>query len=567
MSNPNWPEGSSPFSDGSQQPADPNAQPAQQSPFVPQPAQPEMNPYGQPAAPAQPPYPYGQPAAPSQPLYPYGQYGQPFDPNAAPTEQTPQPAAPSQPLYPYGQYGQPYGQPAPLPFDPNAAATEQAPQPAAPSQPLYPYGQPAAPSQPLYPYGQPAAPSQPLYPYGQYGQPSQTLPGQPGQFGPPSQAFPGMAPAAQPRSMPRGVIIGAIVALVILLLAGSGTAFAVTQVQPAAANAATAFCGALKSQDYSTAYNALSPKLRAQYTQANFAQDMGVVDKADGTVSSCQQSTSATAYSYSLGSSTATDLILISRGSNSLQGKFHLTNTGNVLSANWKVDTIDTSLLGVNLKAVEATTAFCTALQNKDYTTVSAAFATPPTSLPTAADFTSSGALWDQIDGPITTCAVAGLGTSNDDATASLSLAVTRAKSGAHTSAVTLSASGDTWKISSIDATVFGADLGPLTIGTQFTNDISAGKLSAAYSLTSSDFQSSFTLSQFTQNWQLPAGLKLTFKAELDTYKVSGSTGTYQASVKLADTASGASVTLSMTLSFTKEGGTWKLDAFSIKNA
>lgn len=524
MSNPNWPEGYSPFPGGSQQPADPNAQPGQQPPFIQQPAQPGS-------------YPYSQPAAPSQPLYPYGQPAQQtFDPNAAPTEQTPQPAAPSQPLYPYGQ-------------------------------PYQPYEQPAAPSQPLYPYGQPAAPSQPLYPYGQYGPPSQTLPGQPGQFGPPSQALPGMMPVAQSRGMPRGLIIGSIVALVILLLAGSGTAFAVTQVQPAAANAAAKFCTALKSQDYTTAYSELSTKLKGQYTQAQFTQDMGTLDKADGAVTTCQQSSASNAYTYSLGSSTAADLILISRGSNSLQGQVHMANSGNLVSASWQVDAIDTSLLGVNLKALEATTAFCTALQNKDYSTAFASFATPPSSLKTVTDFKDSGALWDQIDGSITACSISGLGSSNDDASASLSISVTRAKSGAHTSAISLSASGAAWKISSLDAAVFGADLGPLTIGTQFTNDISAGKLSAAYSLTSSDFQSSFTLSQFTQYWQLPAGLKLTFKAELDTYKVPGSTGTYQASVKLADTATGASVALSMTLSFTKDGGTWKLSEFSIKNA
>ncbi|MGZ3673479.1 MAG: hypothetical protein ACXVCO_04155, partial [Ktedonobacterales bacterium] len=322
MSNPNWPEGSSPLPGSSQQPADPNLQPGQQPPFISQPAQ-----LGG--------YPYSQPAAPSQPFNPYGQPAQQaFDPNAAPAEQTQQPDAPSQPLYPYGQ-------------------------PAAPSQPLYPYGQPAAPSQPLNPYGQ----------YGQYGQPSQTLPGQPGQFGPPSQALPGGMPMAQSRGMPRGLIIGSIVALVILLLAGSGTAFAVTQVQPAAATAAAKFCTALKSQDYTTAYSELSAKLKGQYSQTQFTQDMSTLDKADGSVTTCQQSSGSNAYTYSLGSSTATDLILIARGSNSLQGLVHMTNAGNLISADWKVDAIDTSLLGVNLKALEATTAFCTALQNKDYTT------------------------------------------------------------------------------------------------------------------------------------------------------------------------------------------------------
>ncbi|HEX8037421.1 MAG TPA: hypothetical protein VF510_26430 [Ktedonobacterales bacterium] len=512
MSNPNWPEGSSPFPGSSQQPADPNLQPGQQPPFISQPAQPGG-------------YPYSQPAAPSQPFNPYGQPAQPaFDPNAAPAEQTQQPELPSQPLYPYGQ--------------------------------------PAAPSQPLYPYGQPAAPSQPLNPYGQYGQPSQTLPGQPGQFGPPSQALPGGMPMAQSRGMPRGLIIGSIVALVILLLAGSGTAFAVTQVQPAAANAAAKFCTALKSQDYTTAYSELSAKLKGQYSQTQFTQDMSALDKADGSVTTCQQSSGSNAYTYSLGSSTATDLILIARGSNSLQGLVHMTNAGNLVSANWKVDAIDTSLLGVNLKALEATTAFCAALQNKDYTTAFTSFGIPPTSLKTVADFKDSAALWDQIDGAITACSVSGLGSSNDDASASLNISVTRAKSGAHSSAIALNANGTTWKISSLDAAVFGTDVGAARTATLFCADLSSGKYADAYALLSSGFVGSSTESEIVDAFSGKAdGIKWSgCTVDVSTYHVSGSSASISVKVTLVLVATGQSASGPVELSLVKSGDTWKID-------
>ncbi len=487
MSTPNWPEGSSPFPGGSQQPAEPGAQPGQQPTFVPQPTQPEG--YG-----------YGQPAAPSQPLYPYGQYGQPSQ------------TLPGMP----GQYGQP-------------------------SQ------------------GLPGMP-------GQYGQPSQTLPGgmPMGQFGPASQALPGGMPMGQPRSMPRGLIIGAIVALVILLLAGSGTAFAVTQMQPAAAHAADKFCTALKSQDYTTAYTALSAKLKSQYTQEQFTQDMGALDKAAGSVTTCQQSSASNAYTYSIGSSTATDLILIARGSNSFQGLLHLTNAGNVISANWQVDAMDTSLVGVNLKALEATSAFCTALQNKDYSTVFAAFATPPTSLKSADDLKSSGALWDQIDGSVTTCAVTGLGSSNDDTTANLNISVSRTKSGAHTSALSLTANGGTWKITSLDAGVFGSDIGGYRVVTQFCAALSAGKYGDIYALLSSDFIGPSTQSEISDVFSGKAdGIKWSgCTLDVNTYHVSGSDATISGKVTLVQVSTGQSITGPISFTATKSGDSWKISDF-----
>ena len=451
------------------------------------------------------------------------------------------------------------------PADPTAQPGQQPPFMPQPSQPLgYPYGQPAAPSQPLYPYGQPAAPSQPLYPYGQYGQPSQTLPGQPGQFGPPSQTLSGGMPVGQSRGMPRGLIIGSIVALVVLLLAGSGTAFAVTQMQPAAANAAVRFCTALKSQDYTAAYSALSTKLKTQYTQTQFTQDMGMLDKADGAVSTCQQSTASNAYSYSLGSSTATDLILISRGSNSLQGQVHLANAGNFVGANWQVDAIDTSLLGVNLKALEATTAFCSALQTKDYSTAFAAFATPPTSLQTAADFKDSGALWDQIDGSVTACAVSALGSSNDDTTASMTLSVTRAKSGAHTSAISLSANGTDWKISHLDAGVFGTDLGAAHTAKLFCSALSAGKYADVYALLSSDFVGPATESEIADVFSgKNGGIKWSgCTVDLSTYSVSGSDASITVKVTLVLLSTGQSVTGPLQLKLVKTGDVWKVNDF-----
>lgn len=368
----------------------------------------------------------------------------------------------------------------------------------------------------------------------------------------------------QSRGVPRGLIIGSIVALVILLLAGSGTAFAVTQVQPAAANAAVKFCTALKSQDYTTAYTALSAKLKSQYTQAQFTQDMGALDKAVGSVTTCQQSSASNAYAYSIGSSTATDLILIARGSNSFQGQLHLTNAGNVLSANWQVDAMDTSLVGVNLKALEATSSFCTALQSKDYSTAFAAFATPPTSLKSATDLKESGALWDQIDGSITTCSVTSLGSTNDDTTANLNISVSRTKSGAHTSALSLTANGGTWKISSLDAGVFGSDLGGFRAVTAFCTDLSTGKYADAYALLSSDLVGSATQSEIVDTFSGKAdGIKWSgCTLDSSTYHVSGSEATVSGKMTFVLVSTGQHVSLPIPFTVVKSGDAWKINSF-----
>lgn len=215
----------------------------------------------------------------------------------------------------------------------------------------------------------------------------------------------------------------------------------------------------------------------------------------------------------------------------------------------------------MNLKALEATTAFCTALQNKDYTTAFAAFGIPPRPLKTAADFKSSGALWDQIDGSITACAVSGIGSSNDDASASLSISVTRARSGAHTSSISLSANGDAWKISNIDATVLGTDLGPLATGTQFCDDLVANKLSAAYDLLSDSYKQAISRSTFVTALTLPDGaVWKSYKLKLDSYKVTGSTATFDLDLKVAIPSIGQSLTFPTTLSFVKVGDSWALD-------
>ncbi len=222
--------------------------------------------------------------------------------------------------------------------DPTAQASSPYGPPAAPSQPMY-----AAPSQPMY-----AAPSQPMY-----AAPSQPMDGAPGQFG----------QIAQPRKRSlKGLWIALAIVVVLLALAGGGVVYALTQLAAPAA-AAISFCNDLKTQSYTPAYQLLSTKLQGQFTQVQFTQGSQALDGVEGTVTSCKQGT-GNAYAYSFGGTTATLLAVITRSKQGdLSGTIHLKSE----NGTWKVDGLDTSLLGANLASLQQTLTFCTALAAKDY--------------------------------------------------------------------------------------------------------------------------------------------------------------------------------------------------------
>jgi hypothetical protein len=541
MSDQQWPDLSAPYPGGGQPSQDPATPPAPSqegapSPYLSQPSQP-MTPFGTPPDPAQTGQPsqygqYGQPGQYGEPGQ-YGQYGQ------QPQSQAPnpygQPAAPSQPMYPYGQ-------------------------PAAPSQPMYPYGQPAAPSQPMYPYpqgdptvqstplSQPAAPSQPMYPYGQPSAPSQPLTPY-GQFGGPSQALP-----PQPQKPRRSlkwlwITLGV---LVVLLAAGGGGAVYVVSQLAAPATAATQFCTDLKSQNYDAAYAQLSNSLHSQYTHDQFVQGNQALDQLEGLVTACAPSTSGGGYHYSFGANTATIAASITRSKQSanLTGTLSLASEGGA----WKVSGITTSLLGVNLGAVQAASGFCTALENKDYTTASGLLDSTISIAPS--DWTT----WDQIGGAISKCSLQGLGTGNTDSAASFEIGISRSTGGLQTGALGLTLEGSAWKVISVDAGLLGPDLGPLKIGTQFCQDLLTGNYTDAWGLLSSAAQADFvSKSQFEASFALPSGVYwASFTPKLSTYNVSGTSGNYDATAVLSNGSVSVNVTLSLT--FVEDGTDWKVD-------
>lgn len=407
-----------------------------------------------------------------------------------------------------------------------------------------PYGQP------VFPYGQTTGPSQP--PSG-YDVPTMAAPfGQPPMYAP--------RPAA-PRKSHAGLWIGLAIVVVILAGLGGGGLWAFNAYK-APAEAAVQFCGALKGQSYDTAYSLLSSGQQQKYTKDQFSLGAKTLDTIEGSVTACKQASSG-AYSYSLGANTATVNAVITRGKQGdLTGALHLKNDGGA----WKVDALDTSLLGVNLDALKTAAGFCAAMQAKDYGTAYALVSSDLKDGPSSqSDLSSAAALWNGIEGPITSCSLTALGAKNSDTSASITVSVVRSKA-SHSGAVALAKQGDAWKLTQFDNALLGPDLTPLVTGITFCTAIQQSQYPVAWALLSSDYQQQVynsSLDKFKQLWG-PGSDGLTVagctQPQLDTYKVSASDASYDTGLIFETLSNHQQQTATTTLSFVKDGSGWKLD-------
>lgn len=558
MANPNWPDDSQLF------PGTPDQQPGQQppanpTPYPPNPADPYAttqggSPFGQPPA-APPSSPFGAPA----PADPYGGQGaSPFGAPPVSPGYNQQPSGPN--LYgapPSVPFGQPIApQTMPPGFDPTNPPYGYPGMPGTPSQQLPGYmgspsqalpGYQGTPSQQLPGYqgtpsqgfyGQPAAPSMPMYGQPQWGAPSQTLAGGP--------------PAPRRRISKKPLLIVLSIVIVLLLLVGGGAAYVVNSLGAPAA-AATQFCGDLKAQNYSAAYGMFSSALQSKYGSDVFAKGAQVLDQVEGPVTQCDKATGSNAYSYSFGASTATLQAVITRGKQGqLTGQMLLKNQ----NGTWKVDSLDTSLLGVNLVALQTVGGFCQALQTGDYQTAYGDFGTTPQAAISQSDFVANAQLDDKYDGKLSACSLVSIASGNTDTATSLNISVTRAKPGAKTGSVSLDIEGGAWKITTIDTSILGTDYRPLLVAQQFCADYQKNNLSAAYSLMIPD--AGVSKSDFIAYFQLPAGFPVTqCGASLSTYKVTGDSASVRVTITVTDTSAGQSIKLNLAFNFALEQGKW----------
>ncbi|HEV2238780.1 MAG TPA: proline-rich domain-containing protein [Ktedonobacterales bacterium] len=458
----------------------------------------------------------------------------------------------SGPFDPGGQqppFGPPYGTPA----DPGSAPTVPG---GSPSAPGWGYGQPAAPSspygQPLSPYGAPGPQSQfPTTPGQQWGQ----QPTMPGGFAP---------PPAPPRKSRRGLWITLAVILVLLLAGGGAGVYVLGQLAAPAAEALV-FCNHLKGANYAAAYNDLSSTMQAQVTGDEFAKGAQFITVAEGNITRCQQSAGSGAYSYSYGAKKATLNATMTRSiSGTLAGNIGLVQEGGA----WKVGSIDTSLLGINLGALKAAGAFCAALQTQNYTGVYALLSSTEQQQAPAEAFATVLGLNDTIDGKVTACSLTGFTISGSDSDATLNVSFTRATLGVLTGAMKLKVESGAWKVDNLADSLGGTDVTPILIGTQFCADLVANKLTDAYALFSSRLQSHLSQDTFVTDFTETAPIAWAgCTPDLKTYKVSGSDAQFNGTLNEVNTDTKATLNTAYAFYFVKEGSNWKFDGFGKPNS
>lgn len=245
----------------------------------------------------------------------------------------------------------------------------------------------------------------------------------------------------------------------------------------------------------------------------------------------------------------------------SLQGTIHLVNEGNA----WKVDGLDTPLLGANLGALQATGAFCRALTAQDYAAAYALLTSEARAGVAQAAYTQAAQLHDQIDGKISACAAIALGTGNTDTATSLTLSVTRARLGERHDALGLVVAGGAWKIGTVGPQLQGSNLGGLAVASRFCEDITARNYADAYGLQSANARGNFSEDQFAAGFNGAAdGLPiLSCTAAIATYTVSGSSATMQVTF-VERLPSGAQVSFAAILKLALSGATWQVDGLGV---
>ncbi|HEY7835454.1 MAG TPA: hypothetical protein VIG30_17895 [Ktedonobacterales bacterium] len=349
------------------------------------------------------------------------------------------------------------------------------------------------------------------------------------------------------------ITLGVLAALLVVL--GGGGAYAYGQYL-APGKAAEAFCGALKANDATTAYGQLAAAEQAQLTEGQLSLGLKTLTTIEGGVVACAVSASGAGYGYQLGGATATVSATITRATaGALRGTLTLANEGGA----WKIARLDTSLLGADPGALAAAATFCAALQSQDYTSAFGLLASAGGQ--TQQVFTQAAQTHDQIDGLVTACGPVSLGQFQSAAGSSLTLSVTRAKLAARKGTVTLADATNSWRITTLDSTILGTDLGPLQVGTRFCADLASGNYADAYSLLSAREQAMGSADQFAAQIAPPSPLTWAgCTPNLSTYRVTGTSASYSIALTLRDTANGVTASAAFVVTLVLENGAWRMD-------
>jgi FHA domain len=233
--------------------------------------------------------------------------------------------------------------------------------------------------------------------------------------------IPGYMPIEEVRRRDRRFILIGLGLLVVIALA-IGSYFYFNRSTPE--KTLDAFCNAMQGQDYQTAYNQLSNSLQISETELDFANTL----RANGKVNTCTHSSANTTNNKA----TANVTIVTNSGQASSSHIIMTADSGNI----WKLSLFPTT-------PSMTLTAFCNALQNKDYPTAYAQLASGLKRLHAEAQF--------ETDFAGLTCTYSNISSSGSTKSAAM---LFKSSSGQTVSAkVALIQDGDSnnnWKINSI---------------------------------------------------------------------------------------------------------------------
>lgn len=402
---------------------------------------------------------------------------------------------------------------------------------------------------------------------------SSTVPGQP--QSPPADdaptiplaidATPVAVPAAtrpllpRKRSRRRWWIAIALVALLVMVGGGvAGASYIHGQLQQPM-RAVTAFCADLTAQNYAGAYTSFSAGLRRQLSSTQFPRVAQTLDSIEGRATSCRADGQ---YHYSLGESSATLRVALGRAKQgTLTASMRLVHEHD----GWKVDTLDDQLLGVNLGALSAAESYCAALQAQDYATAYKALDAKLQKATSQATYTAQGQEHAQVDGAIQSCTLTGLGHGNTSSAASFTISLVRAKLGARSGVVALTATQGAWHVTAVDASLSGSDLSALDAGAAFCTALTSNDYNGAYNQLSTNARDTYSEAQFQVQFGVSGILKWSACApDLSTYQISSAKASYNTALTVTRTDTGANASLVFALSFVREGSAWKLDNWTL---
>lgn len=360
----------------------------------------------------------------------------------------------------------------------------------------------------------------------------------------------------------RWKVIGA--ALAILLVLGGIGVFAYARfTEPA--RAASAFCHDLQTRNYPQAYALLTGSATDGLDATQFAGAARTLDAAEGSVSACGQQAGAGTYGYTLGGSTATVALAITRGHGAhLQGTLHLADIHGI----WTITRAPSSLFGVNLAALTAATSYCADLRAQNY---SAAYALLDAGAPgqtSAGDFAQQARDHDTLDGPVTECAIVGVARGNTDASATLTTRITRQRLGAREGSITLASPdqiGASWRVRRIADALLGSDLGGLQVARRFCGDLGEGNYDDIYGLFSPNLSGQMGSASASAAF-MDGQDGLTWVGcvpQVPTYAVSGSGATLTVHLTMRNATSGQQGTGPVIINLARGNAGWQIDNIS----